>query len=1218
MARFANTLAVNIILLRPLSIAALFFITSSFPIGLYAQEEFWGITSNSNNGGTIFNSSATIADHSTQYEFIIGNVGAFPKGCLVETSPGQFYGLTNLGGVNDVGVLFSFKNGLYTKRIDFDRQLSGAHPAGTLVMASNGKLYGVTSSGGVNDNGVLFEYDINSNSLTKKCDFDGIGKGATPYGKLTLAPNGKLYGTTSAGGLYNGGVLFEFNPTDGSYTKKIDFSPSTGFNPVGSLCRALNGKLYGISRTGGDKSTGTIFSFDSSHGTFEKCFDLLEDMRVSSGGLTEVLFGRFYFAINVENASGINGAIFEYNDNTRRLQKKVNFETSDGSFAYSDLAFRNDGLYGTASRGGLNNKGTIFYYSPLYERFNKIYDFENEKKGIYPNGLTVGADGNLYGMTEHGGSNLKGTYYRVEQSDNSVTHLFDFSNAFNGAFPFGKLLMASDGNFYCMTTNGGSYGRGVLFQYDNNSKTLVKKIDFDGLNGDNSSTASVLSLMQASNGKLYGMTARGGIHNYGVLFEYDLINDIYTKKTDFDSQIQPVGKLVESSAGKLYGVGAGGVIFCFDFLSNTLAIKFNMTLSSGLQPRSGLVMASNDKMYGLTVAGGANNDGVLFEFDPVNDAHAVRHNFNNTTGGASPYGSLTEGLNGKLYGTTYNGGLNQNGTLFEFDLATGNFETKVEFDPLTIGSKSTSDVTLSATGKLYAMTIVGGSNNGGTLFEYNPATSGTTKVLDFTRNNYVQSLVSVTLKLYQDITFNAIPEKKYGDLPFDITEASASSGLSLLYASSDPTIASVSGTSITIKKAGSCWISAYQAGNNSYYSTSAKQLLVIKKAVPVINWSNPTPISYGTRLTASQLNAASTVSGTFKYEPAFNTLLNGGENQLLTVSFSPDDDINYSSLENINVSITVNKIPLTITANDTVRKYGTNNPMFTVSYKGLINNDDQKSIQYLNLTTTASLFSNTGEYPITLTGGSSQNYTLTLVNGTLNVKKAEQTIVFDSIPNQQLEFSTVILSAFSNSGLPIQFSTTSPSRIHIVHDVAMPLEGGSVTIKAMQEGNSNYNSASAERTFCIIPKTPSITRRIESNKIILQTNTSQGSKWFFNQTIIAEDTSQVAVEEGGKYSVQVTTDNCVSDSKTILVQIVDGSSDGIAIIPNPVNHYLNVSGLPNTNISANIIDATGKIQALKLFNMGIFRSDVSTLAPGLYILSLSFDNQLVNLRFIKN
>jgi uncharacterized repeat protein (TIGR03803 family) len=126
--------------------------------------------------------------------------------------------------------------------------------------------------------------------------------------------------------------------------------------------------------------------------------------------------------------------------------------------------------------------------------------------------------------------------------------------------------------------------------------------------------------MQASNGKLYGMTSGGGIGAGGVIFSFDLSSSIYKKLQDFG--INKTGSGVTGS----------------------------------------LLYARNRKLYGMTTMGGSMGRGVIFSFDPFTYTYKKLKDFDNTNG-ANPEGGLIQAKNGKLYGTTRLGGKNNWGEL---------------------------------------------------------------------------------------------------------------------------------------------------------------------------------------------------------------------------------------------------------------------------------------------------------------------------------------------------------------------------------------------------------------------------------------------------------------------------------------------------------------------------------------------------------------------------
>src|SRR5436853_7794273 len=103
-----------------------------------------------------------------------------------------------------------------------------------------------------------------------------------------------------------------------------------------------------------------------------------------------------------------------------------------------------------------------------------------------------------------------------------------------------------------MTPAVGSYGARTIFSYDANTAVFAILKDFDGINGG----SPVGSLIQASDGKLYGTTSRGGRGDYGVIFLYDPAISAYTKLIDFNrtNGAEPHGSLLQASDRKLYGM----------------------------------------------------------------------------------------------------------------------------------------------------------------------------------------------------------------------------------------------------------------------------------------------------------------------------------------------------------------------------------------------------------------------------------------------------------------------------------------------------------------------------------------------------------------------------------------------------------------------------------------------------------------------------------------
>jgi uncharacterized repeat protein (TIGR03803 family) len=709
--------------------------------------ELWGMTSDGGNGGGVIFKTDSNAENLQVMHAFIKYPGQNPCSDLCQASNGKLYGMTWEGGMNNLGTLFEYDptTGQYNLKLDFAGSSNGKYPCSLLIQASNGKLYGMTFQGGTNNYGVLFEYDPISNSYSKKLDFDGAANGSYPQGSLIQASNGKLYGMTWEGGTNNFGVLFEYDLATDTYTKKIDFAgTSNGSVPQGSLMQATNGKLYGMTNSGGTNDYGVLFEYDPAINTYTKKMDFGADTNgvYPYGSLIQASNGKLY---GMTNYGGVNsdGVIFEYDFNTSTYTKKLDFDGNNGAYPFSSLFQASNGkLYGMTRDGGSNGKGVLFEYDPAIDFYAKKVDFAGITNGSNPLGsLMQASNGKLYGMTYYGGAINPdvqygcGILFDYDLVTETLTKKFDFSDATDGSKPYGSLIQASNGKLYGMTSRGGIYGWGTVFEYNLSKDSIIKKEDlfFTG-------KSPYGSLMQASDGKLYGMTHEGGYNYCGVLFEYNLITETCVTKEDFMSPYgaSPYGSIIQASNGKLYGMtnigGSSDYGVLFEYIPSTDTYTKKVDFYGGHYPYGSLIQATNGKLYGMTNGGGVNNIGILFEYDLATNFLTKKLDFAGVTNGSAPYGSLIQASNGKLYGMTYEGGSNNNGILFEYNPSTGTYTKKLDFDGAAYGSNPQGSLIQASNGKLYGMTANGGSNGYGVVFEYNITNNTCTKKQDF---NYV-------------------------------------------------------------------------------------------------------------------------------------------------------------------------------------------------------------------------------------------------------------------------------------------------------------------------------------------------------------------------------------------------------------------------------------------------------------------------------------------------
>jgi uncharacterized repeat protein (TIGR03803 family) len=607
----------------------------------------------------------------------------YPGGSLVEASNGKLYGVSMWGGAHGSGVIFSFDLSSLTLTTlkDFE-DVDGTNPV-SLMRAVDGKLYGVTSAGGSNNLGVIFSFDPATERFAKLFDFDET-EGASSYGELIQAADGKLYGTTVSGGLNSNGIIFSFDASASSFAKLFDFNGAEGRNPVGSLVQATNGKLYGMCTAGGLFNDGVIFSFDPSSSIYTLVDNLgLTDASSPNGSLTQGIDGKLY---GMTYAGGANnsGVVFSVDPLSSEYRKLKDLDYMSGDMPLGSLTEATNGtLYGMTSYGGGSDLGVIFSFNPVNGTYTKLKDISNNEIGGNPSaGLLKANDGKLYGMTTSGGSFGAGIIFSLDPVGQIFEKLFDF-DIVNGANPYGCFIQATDGKLYGMTSAGGTSGMGVIFSFDPSSSVLVKLHDFDGVNGAH----PYGNLMQATDGKFYGVVAtvtnpcgRFDPCAGGMIFSFDPASSTFVKAKDFGASVDQSIGMIQGRDGKLYGMTRTnpGFLFSFDPFSNDLEKLKDFGGDDGVIPSGLLTQAQDGKLYGMTILGGASDAGVLFAFDPVSLAYIKLKDFG--IEGTYPYGTLLQASDNKLYGTTISGGGGLQGIIFSFDPASSMYSTVAEYD----------------------------------------------------------------------------------------------------------------------------------------------------------------------------------------------------------------------------------------------------------------------------------------------------------------------------------------------------------------------------------------------------------------------------------------------------------------------------------------------------------------------------------------------------------
>jgi uncharacterized repeat protein (TIGR03803 family) len=269
------------------------------------------------------------------------------------------------------------------------------------------------------------------------------------------------------------------------------------------------------------------------------------------------------------------------------------------------------------------------------------------------------------------------------------------------------------------------------------AQTFKTLLDFDFSNGGN---PQYMSMVQGTDGGLYGMTLTGGGHSAGSVFKITqsgALTTIYSfcSVSSCTDGYSPYDGLVQGTDGSFYGTtsagGNPGPGTVFKVTSKgVLTTLYNFCSQTGCPdgelPYAGLVQASDGNFYGTTIYGGTNNGGTIFKITPQGVLKTL-YRFcaqTNCPDGKLPWGGLVQASDGNLYGTTYIGGANSAGTVFRITTG-GTLKTLHSFNN-TDGTQPTAALIQATDGNLYGTTIFGGSFGIGTVFKISLAGKLTT------------------------------------------------------------------------------------------------------------------------------------------------------------------------------------------------------------------------------------------------------------------------------------------------------------------------------------------------------------------------------------------------------------------------------------------------------------------------------------------------------------
>jgi gliding motility-associated-like protein len=250
--------------------------------------------------------------------------------------------------------------------------------------------------------------------------------------------------------------------------------------------------------------------------------------------------------------------------------------------------------------------------------------------------------------------------------------------------------------------------------------------------------------------------------------------------------------------------------------------------------------------------------------------------------------------------------------------------------------------------------------------------------------------------------------------------------------------------------------------------SSGSSTIVSPKPLPIT--ANNQTKTYGTAFTftGTEFTAPGLINGD---NVASVTLTSAGSPSGASVTGSPypitPSSATGTGLNNYSINyteglFTVNKAPLTITADNKTKEYLAPMPSLTYTISGFVNGENQSALDVLPLiSTTADQNSLAGSYPITVSGGNDNCYSYTYVAGVLTITKIPQVITFTRVPENLLALDTFRLAATSSSGLAVQFESLDPDIATVLGNVLTGKTKGSARIRAFNDGDQNFQASEA-------------------------------------------------------------------------------------------------------------------------------------------------------------
>ena len=375
-----------------------------------------------------------------------------------------------------------------------------------------------------------------------------------------------------------------------------------------------------------------------------------------------------------------------------------------------------------------------------------IYSFEEDEGEYADTDLETDSAGNIYGTTVLGGDFGSGTVFQLSHTGNSWVHtvLYSFTGGADGGEPYKGVTLDGEGNLYGTAVTGGSGicegGCGVAYKLTNSGGTWTQTV-IHAFTGEDDGSGPGARVTVDGAGNVYGMAPTGGAYGLGTIYKIRqgqngawVLKVIHAFTGGADGATGSAGRMILRQ-GHLYGAATTGGTYgsgvVFELTPTQVGEWDFRTIYSfrgqpdGSFPYGALLFDSSGNIYGTTYYGGANNIGAVYQLTPRANGEwreKVLYSFQGGTDGNSPISNLVFDTARNLYGTTSEGGLGT-GTIFKLSPVGGGhwMETVVHmFQGPPDGAFSYNGMVVDPFGNFYGATVHGGVDDDGSIYKFTP------------------------------------------------------------------------------------------------------------------------------------------------------------------------------------------------------------------------------------------------------------------------------------------------------------------------------------------------------------------------------------------------------------------------------------------------------------------------------------------------------------------